>query len=112
MVVDQIRRLFDSLVRGYPIGSFLFWEVAQRRGEIPVLRLPHGLPPAQPPYAPQVSIPAGQGVTAILDGQQRLTAVNIGLYGSHAERQARSGLRIPTRTQEAAVPGHRAGGPR
>lgn len=25
--VDQIRRLFDSLLRGYPIGSFLFWQV-------------------------------------------------------------------------------------
>jgi hypothetical protein len=24
---DQICRLFDSLVRGYPIGSFLFWRV-------------------------------------------------------------------------------------
>lgn len=24
---DQIARLFDSLMRGYPIGSFLFWEV-------------------------------------------------------------------------------------
>jgi uncharacterized protein with ParB-like and HNH nuclease domain len=26
---DQICRLFDSLVRGYPIGSFLFWRVSQ-----------------------------------------------------------------------------------
>ena len=25
---DQIRRLFDSLIRGYPIGSFLFWQVS------------------------------------------------------------------------------------
>jgi uncharacterized protein with ParB-like and HNH nuclease domain len=24
---DQIYRLFDSLVRRYPIGSFLFWRV-------------------------------------------------------------------------------------
>ena len=24
---DQIERLFDSLMRGYPIGSFLFWRV-------------------------------------------------------------------------------------
>ena len=24
---DQIRALFDSLLRGYPIGSFLFWDV-------------------------------------------------------------------------------------
>ena len=24
---NQIERLFDSLMRGYPIGSFLFWIV-------------------------------------------------------------------------------------
>ena len=24
---DQIAKLFDSLMRGYPIGSFLFWRV-------------------------------------------------------------------------------------
>jgi uncharacterized protein with ParB-like and HNH nuclease domain len=24
---NQIRRLFDSLMIGYPVGSFLFWEV-------------------------------------------------------------------------------------
>ena len=24
---DRIERLFDSLMRDYPIGSFLFWEV-------------------------------------------------------------------------------------
>ena len=26
---DQICRLFDSLMRGYPIGSFLFWRVTE-----------------------------------------------------------------------------------
>lgn len=41
------------------------------------------------PYAPEKQIPVGQGATAILDGQQRLTALNIGLYGSHAERLPR-----------------------
>jgi hypothetical protein len=25
---DQIHLLFDSLLRSYPIGSFLFWNVA------------------------------------------------------------------------------------
>lgn len=87
---DQIRRLFDSLVRGYPIGSFLFWEVtaevATRFRFYDFLTDYHE---RNHPYAPQVTIPAGQGVTAILDGQQRLTALNIGLYGSHAERQPR-----------------------
>ncbi len=27
---EQIVRLFDSLMRGYPIGSFLFWTVAAK----------------------------------------------------------------------------------
>jgi hypothetical protein len=84
---DQVRRLFDSLIRGYPIGSFLFWQVspavAARFRFYDFLTDYHE---RTNPYAPQVTIPADQGVTAILDGQQRLTALNIGLYGSHAQR--------------------------
>ena len=39
---DQIAALFDSLMKGYPIGSFLFWKVdpAQRdveRSAVPEL---------------------------------------------------------------------------
>jgi hypothetical protein len=30
--VDQITQLFDSLMLGYPIGSFLFWEVGKQNG--------------------------------------------------------------------------------
>ena len=26
---DQIERLFDSIMRGYPIGTFLFWKLRQ-----------------------------------------------------------------------------------
>ena len=29
--VDQITRLFDSLMRDYPIGSFLFWHVDKNK---------------------------------------------------------------------------------
>ena len=28
---EQIENLFDSLLRGYPIGSFLFWKVRPDR---------------------------------------------------------------------------------
>ncbi len=79
----QIERLFDSLMRGYPIGSFLFWRVDpetaknyrfyqfitnydQRKPHNPV----HDAPSAVP------------GLKAVLDGQQRLTALNVGLHGS------------------------------
>ncbi|KAF0956758.1 hypothetical protein MLGJGCBP_10166 [Rhodococcus sp. T7] len=31
---DKITRLFDSLMRGYPIGSFLMWHVDATKGRI------------------------------------------------------------------------------
>ena len=27
----QIETLFDSLMRGYPIGAFLFWEISKEK---------------------------------------------------------------------------------
>jgi hypothetical protein len=87
---DQIRGLFDSLMRGYPIGAFLFWKVEPAQTALYTFYdFITNYHEKSSPYAPVKQIPAGQGTTAILDGQQRLTALNIGLYGSHAERQPR-----------------------
>lgn len=30
---DQIERLFDSLMQGYPVGSFLFWYVNKEKSK-------------------------------------------------------------------------------
>ena len=85
---DQIVRLFDSLLRGYPLGSFLFWEVVPATAQDYVfydfLTDYHEL---NSPYADRKKVPTGEGTTAVLDGQQRLTSLNVGLYGSHAERK-------------------------
>jgi hypothetical protein len=87
---EQIRTLFDSLMRRYPIGGFLFWKVEPRTAaQFTFYDFLTNYHEKDNPYAPKIPIPAGQGVTAILDGQQRLTALNIGLYGSHAERAPR-----------------------
>jgi hypothetical protein len=87
---EQIRTLFDSLLRGYPIGSFLFWRVEpQRAGQFAFYDFLTDFHERDNPYAPKAHVPVGRGVVAILDGQQRLTALNIGLYGSHAERLPR-----------------------
>jgi Protein of unknown function DUF262 len=87
---EQIRTLFDSLMRGYPIGAFLFWKVDPSTAtQFTFYDFLTNYHEKENPYAPKIPIPAGQGVTAILDGQQRLTALNIGLYGSHAERAPR-----------------------
>ena len=79
----QIERLFDSLMRGYPIGSFLFWRVDPETAKNYSFyhfitdydqRKPHNTVHGAPATVP--------GMKAVLDGQQRLTALNIGLYGT------------------------------
>ncbi len=83
----QICRLFDSLMRGYPIGSFLFWKVTGETFKkfvfYEVIRDYHE---KTAPHCKKFEPYTPSDVTAILDGQQRLTALNIGLHGSHAEK--------------------------
>lgn len=88
---DQIERLFDSLMRGYPIGAFLFWRVeATKVSEYNFYDFvldyhekdKRHNEPLPPPVHPR-------DLVAVLDGQQRLTALNIGLRGSHATKLPR-----------------------
>ena len=87
---EQIERLFDSLLRGYPIGSFLFWKVTPER--IGDFQFYHFMDRyherdfrRNEPYTP----PTHQDVIAVLDGQQRLTALKIGIYGSYTYKLPR-----------------------
>ncbi len=85
---DQITKLVDSLMRGYPVGSFLLWDVkpetAQSYTFYEFLTNYHE---RDNPYADKATVPSGNGTTAVLDGQQRLTSLNIALYGSYAEKK-------------------------
>ncbi|WP_246007664.1 DUF262 domain-containing protein [Gordonia oryzae] len=85
---DQITKLVDSLMRGYPVGSFLLWDVkpetAQSYTFYEFLTNYHE---RDHPYADKATVPAGSGTTAVLDGQQRLTSLNIALYGSLSEKK-------------------------
>ena len=85
---DQITKLVDSLMRGYPVGSFLLWDVkpetAQSYTFYEFLTNYHE---RDNPYADKATVPSGRGTTAVLDGQQRLTSLNIALYGSFAEKK-------------------------
>ena len=85
---DQITKLVDSLMRGYPVGSFLLWDVkpetAQSYTFYEFLTNYHE---RDNPYAGKATVPSGSGTTAVLDGQQRLTSLNIALYGSFAEKK-------------------------
>ncbi|WP_281862688.1 DUF262 domain-containing protein [Planomicrobium okeanokoites] len=87
---DQIERLFDSLMQGYPVGSFLFWNVEKEKSKefqfYEFIRTYHEKDNRHNPIA---SIDRQEDLTAILDGQQRLTSLYIALKGSYAYKLPR-----------------------
>lgn len=84
---DQIEQLFDSLMQGYPVGSFLFWHVEKENSQsfqfYEFIRNYHEL---KNHHNPTASIDGTEDLIAILDGQQRLTSIYIGLKGSFANK--------------------------
>ena len=86
---DRIAKLFDSLMQGFPIGSFLFWEVPKDKIEefsfYKFMETFHALNDThnKPAHLLESHL---FPVTAILDGQQRMTSLYIGLKGTYAEK--------------------------
>jgi hypothetical protein len=83
---EQITKLFDSILRGYPIGSFLSWQVEpDTASQFRFYGFMRDYHQKDYPHCPKLDLPK-QKTVAVLDGQQRLTALNIGLRGSYASR--------------------------
>ena len=72
---EDVKRLFDSIVKGYPIGTFILWKTNERLRSIRNLG-----------GVPLPDTPAGDAVKYILDGQQRLTSLFVTLKGLTIER--------------------------
>ena len=84
---EQITSLFDSLMRGYPIGSFLFWNVKRDKcQDYKFYRLLGEYHELDQRHNPSFDPVNNAGVTVILDGQQRLTSLHIGLAGSYTDK--------------------------
>jgi hypothetical protein len=84
----QVIGLFDSVMRGYPIGSFLSWKVDPATVEkFRFYSFLKDYSEYDGRHNPLLDIAPGQAVTAMLDGQQRLTSLNVGLRGSYAFRR-------------------------
>lgn len=87
---EQIEKLFDSLMKGYPISSMLFWKV--KGGTKTDFRFYKFLSTfIQYHRICNDPIPTDNinDFYAILDGQQRLTSLYIGLCGSYAYKDYR-----------------------
>jgi hypothetical protein len=84
---SQVVRLFDSILRGYPIGSFLAWRIDPATVEqFKFYGFLKDYSQFDNRHNPDLDLLSRQ-VIAVLDGQQRLTSLNIGLRGSYAVRE-------------------------
>ena len=84
---EQICQLFDSLMQGYPFGTFLFWKIEPSGSkDFRFYQFVRHYHQRDAPHCPPLDLMEERGLTAVLDGQQRLTALNIGLAGSMARK--------------------------
>ena len=83
----RIERLFDSLMRDYPIGSFLFWNVDKTRvAEFVFYEFVRNFHERDNKHNLKAEITGHDDIIGVLDGQQRLTSLYIGLTGSYAKK--------------------------
>lgn len=98
---DQILDLFDSILRDYPIGSLLLSKVRDDRAKneikykfvsdyIEEPNYPREIDDVNhhnPKWSEDLDTALPPTTNLVIDGQQRLTALNIGLSGSFCERK-------------------------
>lgn len=81
---SQVLALFDSLLKGYPISSFMFWAVDEAtKAELRCYRFIENY---RPDVMNEPTRADGRQITLVLDGQQRLTSLLIGLRGTFSEK--------------------------
>ena len=100
----QIETLFDSILRGYPINSFMFWKVSDKsiKNSYKFYRFLTDYREFFHEDNEDISTRGVPDFYAVIDGQQRLTSLYIGLRGSYAYKLPRKWWRdneecIPTR---------------
>jgi hypothetical protein len=74
--LDKTAKLLDSILKGYPIGTFILWETNERLNDIKNignLELP--------------SVPDDTKIQYVLDGQQRITSLYAAYLGAKIQKE-------------------------
>ena len=81
---DRIERLFDSIMGDFPIGGFLFWNLEYaNRDQWPIYEFIQDFR-EDSPHNPLANLSGiVKDTQLVIDGQQRITALYIGLGGSY-----------------------------
>lgn len=74
--IDKTAKLLDSILKGYPIGTFILWETNERLNDIKNIGNLE-LPP----------VPDGTKVQYVLDGQQRITSLYAAFLGATIQKE-------------------------
>lgn len=83
----QIELLFDSLMRNYPFGTFLFWRLPKESAESYVFyEFLKEYDDRSPFNRRKTGAFLSEEIIGVLDGQQRLSSLYIGLMGTHTEK--------------------------
>lgn len=83
----KIEFLFDSLMRNFPIGSFLFWELKSEKAyEYVFYNFLKNYDERKPNNIRKKGNFLHPEIIGVLDGQQRLSSMYLGLQGTHRER--------------------------
>lgn len=95
----RVARLLDSILKGYPLGTFIFWKTQER------LRAVRNLGGLALPTPPE-----GEMTAQVLDGQQRLTSLVAAIEGLHLREDFGAicvDLDADAETEEPVVFSHR-----
>jgi len=88
---DKIEILFDSIMRGYPINSFMFWEIKDDhiKNNFKFYQFLTEYRSFFKEDNPDIDTKGYNDFVAVIDGQQRLTSIYLGLKGSYAYKMPR-----------------------
>jgi hypothetical protein len=80
----EITKLFDSIMGDYPISTFLFWKIKEEnKNEWDAYEFIRDFDTEKPHNKEANVAGVNQDIYFVLDGQQRLTSLYIGLKGSY-----------------------------
>jgi uncharacterized protein with ParB-like and HNH nuclease domain len=87
---NKIEQLFDSLMQGYPISSMLFWKVKEAtKADFRFYQFLKQYIENHKFHNDTIGTNGVNDFYAVIDGQQRLTGLYIGLCGSFASKEYR-----------------------
>ena len=84
---DQIETLFDSLMRDYPISTFLFWKVDKNKiKDFQFYEFLNNYHEKDNRHNRKAELNQDEDIIAILDGQQRMTSMYVALTGTYSKK--------------------------